>query len=613
MVDENPVPLFSEWIGPALLAWLFTVAALAVVTLLAAWVVAVLRAGPALGSRNFARGLRYTLSDLIFLSPRRVTALAWLAVKESLRRKVVVGFAVFLLLAAFGGWFLDPASINLGQLYVKSVLFATTLLVCLLVILLCALSLPGDIKSHTIDTVVTKPVRHSEIILGRIAGFTVIGTGLLGLMCLVSYVFVCRGLNHTHAIDLARLAPDYGGRAVHGSREVAPQGWKGWTTTAEGHRHEVYVSSQGHVYIEAENGHWHQARDLDPGALAALQRGTAHGSLDTGLQQGELVARVPLYGRLRFIDRSGHPAEKGIDVGDESRYRTYIDGGTLATAVWTFKGISERVFPEGLPVDLNFSIFRTHQGAVDRGVPGSLTLRNPRTGLSIEAQIFPAKEYVIDSHWIARQLQTPDGRQVDLFRDLVDDGTLEIRLRCLEPQQYFGAAPNDLYLRSADASFGLNFVKGYFGIWMKMVVLISFGVMFSTFLSAPVALIATGGMLVAGLCKGFVLELSGGHVIGGGPVESLIRIMKQENLVTDLEPGLLTSLAKNSDYVASIFMRGLGAVLPDFTRFTYTKFVAAGFNIPANTILVDALLTLAMVLPVFVAGYIFLKSREVAA
>ena len=43
-----------------------------------------------------------------------------------------------------------------------------------------------------------------------------------------------------------------------------------------------------------------------------------------------LVARVPVYGKLRFLDRDGQPAEKGINVGDEWTYRSFISGGSLA-------------------------------------------------------------------------------------------------------------------------------------------------------------------------------------------------------------------------------------------------------------------------------------------
>ncbi len=59
-------------------------------------------------------------------------------------------------------------------------LTATSYLVLLLALFLSAFSLPADIQSRTLHTVVTKPVRPSEIVLGRILGFTIVGTALLG-------------------------------------------------------------------------------------------------------------------------------------------------------------------------------------------------------------------------------------------------------------------------------------------------------------------------------------------------------------------------------------------------------------------------------------------------
>ncbi len=66
----------------------------------------------------------------------------------------------------------------------------TSYLVLLLGLFLSCFSLPTDIKNKTIHTIATKPVRSTEIILGRILGFTAVGTMLLVAMGLLSYVFV---------------------------------------------------------------------------------------------------------------------------------------------------------------------------------------------------------------------------------------------------------------------------------------------------------------------------------------------------------------------------------------------------------------------------------------
>ena len=104
------------------------------------------------------------------------------------------------------------------------------------------------------------------------------------------------------------------------------------------------------------------------------------------------------------------------------------------------------------------------------------------------------------SKLIPRKLTDPNGKKLDLFKDLVDDGKVEIWLQCVDDAQYFGVAQADMYLRAGDASFAVNFAKGYLGIWLQMLLVISFGVMFSTFLSGPVAMMATLASLVVGFC-----------------------------------------------------------------------------------------------------------------
>jgi len=206
MVNEHPVPPFLEWWQLASLHWLLIVGGLALLLTLGGLLVLVLERGPGAAFSRLARLLVSGAQDLFLLSPRRVWALSWLAVKESIRRRVIVAFAVFVVVLLFAGWFLDPSSAHPGRLYLDVVLSATSYLVLLLALFLSALSLPNDIRNRTLHTVVTKPVRPSEIVLGRVIGFTIVGTALLGAMCLLSYGFVVRGLSHSHAIDAAEVA-----------------------------------------------------------------------------------------------------------------------------------------------------------------------------------------------------------------------------------------------------------------------------------------------------------------------------------------------------------------------------------------------------------------------
>ena len=147
-------------------------------------------------------------------------AMAGLAIRESLRRYVLVVFAVFAVILLFAGWYLDVDSDNPGRLYISFVLRTTNFLVILLAMFLSTFSLPADMKNRTIYTVVTKPVRGWEIVMGRIIGFAAIGTMILVLMCLFSYVFVIRGLKHSHRERRGRISAARGPNGVGRTHHV---------------------------------------------------------------------------------------------------------------------------------------------------------------------------------------------------------------------------------------------------------------------------------------------------------------------------------------------------------------------------------------------------------
>ena len=622
MVDELQIPPFAEWFPEAAKAWLLVAASLVVVGLLVGLLISVVGRGPIAGVRRFGQIFASGVVDLACMSPRRVFALAWLAVKESIRRRIVAAFAVFIVILLFAGWFLDPSSPNPAKLYLGFVLESTSYLVLVLMLFLSVFSLPADLKSRTLHTVVTKPVRPSEIVLGRMLGFTLLGSGLLAAMCAISYVFVYRGLDHTHVLTAENLSR--AGQATGTANDAET----GNTSSSRGHRHRVEITASGETHVEPAKGHTHSITVDTSGDQPAYTLGPP---------EGELVARVPVYGKLSFRGMDGRDAERGGNVGDEWDYRSYIAGGTQAAAIWTFTGIRREQFSESLPVEMNILVFRTYKGDIEKGVLGSLALRNPKTGLSVEVQVFESKEFAIKRIAVPTKLvsfsnpqiirRTADGvvfdplqvdesltkkTEYDLFDDLTDNGRMEIWLRCLEPSQYFGVAQPDLYLRASDALFAVNFVKGYFGIWLQMVMVIAFGVMFSTFLSGAVAMIATLGVLIGGFYGDFMTKLALGETYGGGPFESLVRLVSHQNIVSPLDPGLGGTVAGMIDRVAGYGLWVMAMLMPHFDRFSYANHVASGFNVSWDLILVGLMSVIGFCLPVFVIGYFFLKTREVA-
>ncbi len=283
---------------------------------------------------------------------------------------------------------------------------------------------------------------------------------------------------------------------------------------------------------------------------------------------------------------------------------------------------------------MTIEVFRTHKGDQEKGVAGTITLVNPdpspqnKNDVRVSLPNFLAKKFATDVHMIPRHFITAgsDGKAetIDLFRTepppgkepnpylVSDDGRLEIRVQCLERQQYYGMAQADLYIRAADSSFAWNFCKGYLGIWLQMALVVSLGVMFSTFVSGPVALLATLFVIIVGIFSGYLVELAGGKMVGGGPFESMQRIMTQDNMISELEPGVKTNVIKahgpGDGGDDAVFLRGGAECLRQRLRRPRGLRLQRGPDLVARCLLCEA----AYLLPVILLGYVCLKQREMA-
>jgi hypothetical protein len=604
---------FGEWLAPALKFCVIAIPVLIALALFAWYLVSAVRRGPVEGFYAVAQVIASALGrDLPGTSARRIWALTRLTIQEALRRRVIIGFVIFAVVFLFAGWFLDVKSDDPAHLYLSFVLTTTNYLVIALALFLSAFSLPADIKSKTIFTIVTKPVRPGEIVLGRVLGFVGVISVLLILMCFVSYLFVVRGLDHEHtvAIDsITRIEPEL-------ESEESP-GWEGTTSLSSHHRHKWQVDKEGRGRTDNVMGHQHsltvEGNPADP--QQAVFR--------LGPPQEQLMARVPIYGQLRFLDTRGNPAQRGINVGKEWEYRSYIQGQTFASAIWTFEGLTEDRFPKGLPLAMTLSVYRTYKGDLERGIRGIIIVRraDPRDPLECEPIPFVAEEFATQEITIPPKLKPVGaggiaGKEVDLFGDLVrDDGRLEIIIRCDDVSQYFGMAQADLYIRAADAPFAWNFVKSYMSIWLQMVLVVCLGVMFSTFLSSAVAMLATVAAILLGYFGQFVREMWTGEAFGGGPVESLVRLVTQANMIVELDVNVVTrTLLKYTDYVLLTIMHSLSAILPKFGALARpAEYVSYNFNIYGAMMARNATTVLLYALALIVVGTFFLKTRELAA
>src|SRR4051795_1470174 len=338
MVLENPLLPYLTWLlgynsteegaflNSALFRFLVTAAVLAVVALVVGFLIALVRHGPMKAGDITYRVVMNGFRELFRTSPRRVWAIARLAVTESIRRRVIVAPILYIVILLFSSWYVPTGVQQPGKLFFSVVLGWTTFLILLISLLLSAFSLPNDFKSKTIYTIVTKPVRAGDIVLGRIIGFTVVGTVLLAIMALCSAGFVWRMLEHTHSVKIDTLQNIYDakGKVV---------GKKGRTTTDQQHSHEVEIYPDGSGLAKSTNEHEHEITSTEKGGEVEYH---------VGGPRGLLRARVPEYGKVRFTDRKGVEVAKGISVGSEWTYRSFVEGGTPMSAIWTFSGIDEK-------------------------------------------------------------------------------------------------------------------------------------------------------------------------------------------------------------------------------------------------------------------------------
>jgi len=166
------------------------------------------------GVAALAGGVVQGIIDLFSLSPRRLSALASLTFKEAVRRKALLVFVVFAVLFMFAGWFLtggvETQKDFQAKVYISFALRTMTWLLLPLILLLSCWGIPEDIRQRSLHTVVTKPARRLEVVLGRMIGFGMIGTLILAVMGAVGYIWIIRQVPASEQHQLICRDPLFG-------------------------------------------------------------------------------------------------------------------------------------------------------------------------------------------------------------------------------------------------------------------------------------------------------------------------------------------------------------------------------------------------------------------
>ncbi len=121
---------------------------------------------------------------------RRIWAVAKNTIRQAIRMKVAIIFIILLLvllpvmgLTATG----DGTLKGRLQTFVSYGLSLTSLLLCLLTIIVSVYTVTSDIEQRQIYTVVTKPIRRHQLILGKLLGVILLDIALLAVFAGIVY------------------------------------------------------------------------------------------------------------------------------------------------------------------------------------------------------------------------------------------------------------------------------------------------------------------------------------------------------------------------------------------------------------------------------------------
>lgn len=546
---------FNFW--GSLAGWALAMIAAVLASLLVGMVAACaafgVQRGPALALGVVSRGI----TDLLFIAPRRVFAMALLTFKESHRRRAFWVLAIFLALFMFGGWFLGARNDEVpAKPYVSFVLTSMNFLLILMTLLIACWGIPADIKARSLHTVVTKPVRRSEIVLGRMLGYIGVISVVLLVTSVVGYFWICNQVPERAQPQLISRVVQYGTTMGFKDRNGQP-----------GPGINVGDPWEYRKYVE--------------GATKSCAEWTF---------ENLPVERLRADKQLRLEQSfEAYRTFKG-DVNKQVRYNlTFINPATGLRVPWKSFPVNERKAISGGNVTGEF-IQESQDPTVV--VPAELTYRDSYGAESVS-------------------------KKVNLFDDLIVDGRLKIEVSAIEAQQYVGAAPRDLFLRLTDRTFLSSYSKACIGLWLLLVLMIVLGTTGSCFLKGPVATLFTAALLFVGfwfrdsIQEQVVLIRERREVVGGGPFEAWYRLVTQANPSSALPDNLASDALQTLDQGVFKLYGVVGAVIPDVKRFNLSEYPANGYEIPwLAGLLPCALITLAFFIPFFILGYFSLQLRE---
>jgi hypothetical protein len=181
-------------------------------------------------------------------------------------------------------------------------------------------------------------------------------------------------------------------------------------------------------------------------------------------------------------------------------------------------------------------------------------------------------------------------------------------------QQMVGVAKRDIYLLLGELPFWQNFLKGTIGLWFLVMLTLAAAVTCSTYLSGVISLLCTCFMVGASLLGDFIRALAENKAEGGGVFQASFRLVNRMPITAPVDQNPVASLGQGLETLFRFALRLFLKIVPDVQRFFLGDYVANGFDIPWNPVLIfdNFLPAVGYLLPLALLAYYLMNSREIA-
>lgn len=533
---------------------------------------------------------------------RRLWALTILGFREAWRARLLWVFLLILVPFLFPvKWFVPVKPEDELRATLAVTAPAMNLLLLVPAAILAAFSIPGDIKNQNLYTVVTKPVERFEIVFGRFVGYVALMSAALVLMTAVSWLFIRTTTVDAKARDETMKARvPVRGELTFASRRTDFQG----TNVGREFDYRKYLTGDP---TSSQRAVWSFA-DLPAGLATGRDHVPCEFTFDIfRLTKGvenrgvDVTVRVVSWQAGQVPPREGEGANwKWADPAREAAYQDRAK--ELVREL--------RNLPPAADVNPASVLAVARPGSPEWGVVNKLTAEFGFYELTgKEVFDFRPAGIAIPVGVFQNALQDapkpgPDGRRPP---------RLQVFVKCQTGGQMLGMAEGDLYLLVGERSFDQNYFKAAVGLWCRMVILIGLAVVLSTYLAAEVSLLGAALLFLSAYTISHIVDVSSGQSYAGGPTKALTSLLKAEAPTAQVDDASVVNQASSGiDQAFSWMVRRYVNMVPDVESFSWTTYVAEGFDVPAEALVMNVLVMVGYLLPWFILGYYLMRSREVA-